>query len=98
MGRRIIRRLRGLIRSIKDWLNPPPPTLEGAYHTLNGLVNDFDDWKFYLSRIKGLKLSEHQIMFLERTDFNLSTLRDEILIDVRKAHLEKQMERFKHGK
>lgn len=70
-------KIKGIFRKEKN------PSLGKAIDYLNDQIDTLENTAFYLTQIKNHRLSDEEKMYYTRANFNLRSLRDELMISNR---------------
>ncbi len=74
------------------------PNLSGAYKLANTLCRDFERLTYYISRVEDLKLNDQERNYIEKIEFNLSSLRDDLKISLENKAIQKIRRRIEDAR
>lgn len=76
----------------------PEPNLLDAWSSLKKVKEDFDDFAFYYQMVKRDNVSTQETDYLTKAEFNLSSARDEMRLELERLKFKKLEELIKNGK
>lgn len=90
----MVRFLKGLFNKYRPNKSLPEPSLREAYLRAKALAEEHNELCFFISQIKDFEAPKETIHYMEKGDYNLLSLRDEL-----KIHHDRKIiyERFKRS-